>query len=354
MRINYKIFFYLILGALLHLSFISFSQNFNTHIIEKQRLIRAMFYNCENFFDTQNDSIKNDEEFLPEGDKHWTTSKYFEKQNQVSKVITAIGGWSPPDIVGLCEIENSFVLNGLIRNSPLYNFEYKIAHKESPDQRGIDVAMLYQPKKFKLINTDFIKIKFEGSTSTTRDILYASGIIPNNDTLHVFITHWPSRWGGQLESEYKRVHVANIMKQTVDSIFNLFPTANILIMGDFNDEPFNKSVQKVLKAKQDFKNIEKKQLYNLSSVFCDNPNIGTHKYKGKWSVLDQIIVSGNLLLKNTKTCTSEEDIHIYNADFLLEKDNNHLGVKPYRTYIGFKYHGGFSDHLPTFIDFHNN
>ncbi|MBI9065938.1 MAG: endonuclease [Salinivirgaceae bacterium] len=328
-----------------------YSDEINT-IIEKRRFVRVMFYNCENFFDTSNDSLKNDEEFLPNGERHWNDSKYYKKQNNLSKVITAVGGWNPPEIVGLCEIENSFVLDGLTKSSPLYQFEYSLIHKESPDRRGIDVALLYKASKFKPLSTDFIQVRFNNSDSKTRDILYVMGKLSNSDTLHVFVNHWPSRWGGELESEHKRIQVAQIVKNKVDSIFSKYANAKIIIMGDLNDEPSNKSVSKILQANTNLDSIFSAKLYNLTATLYPNNEFGTHKYQGKWGILDHMIVSGNLINDSLKTHVSLDDIHIFNADFLLEPDESFLGVKPFRTYVGFKYNGGFSDHLPVFLDLH--
>lgn len=328
----------------------TFAQNNMTPIVEKKRTLRIMFYNCENFFDTDDDSLKNDGEFLPEGDKHWTISKFYDKQDKVSKVITAIGGWYPPEIVGLCEIENQHVLESLVYKSPLYQSEYKIIHQESPDKRGIDVALLYQPKKFIPVKTCFFKVTFPNSDTKTRDILYCSGITQKNDTLHIFVNHWPSRWGGQLESEYKRVWVASIVKQKVDSIFKRQLHANIIIMGDLNDYPENKSVREILQAHLNTDTVTNNCLYDLTHIKYANAKIKTHKHQGKWGILDHIIVSGNLLSPQAKLKTRPQDVYIYQAPYLLEPDQTYLGVQPFRTYIGFKFHGGFSDHLPVFID----
>ncbi|HAF29210.1 MAG TPA: hypothetical protein DCG75_09205 [Bacteroidales bacterium] len=309
-----------------------------------------MFYNVENLFDTYNDSSINDEEFLPEGDRFWSNHKYYSKLTNIYKVIIAVGGWEPPAIVGLCEIENRKVLNDLVNNTPLVKFEYQIIHKESPDRRGIDVGLLYREELFQPISYEAIPINFPDSPeSKTRDILYVKGIVKKTDTLNIFINHWPSRWGGQLESEDRRIFVASVLKSKVDSIFNSNPESNIIITGDFNDYPNNKSINEVLNASQDFNQIDSIQLYNLSSYFYKSKNIGSHKYQGEWGVLDQFIVSGNLLSQEHKFYTTLNDIHIFNADFLLEPDEGYYGYMPKRTFIGYKYNGGFSDHLPTYL-----
>jgi len=311
---------------------------------------KIMFYNVENLFDTFDDSLKNDEEFLPEGDRFWNNHKYYTKLNHIYKVIVAIGGWNPPAVIGLCEIENRKVLNDLVNNTPLVKFEYQIVHEESPDRRGIDVGLLYRKELFQPLYYEAIPINFpDNPDSKTRDILYVKGITKNSDTLSVFINHWPSRWGGQLESEDRRLFVASVLKAKIDSIFKSNLQSNIIITGDFNDYPHNKSINKVLNASQEFDQIIDNELYNLSSFLYKSKNVGTYKYQGEWGVLDQFIVSGNLLDKENKVFTSLDDIYIFDADFLLEPDEGYFGYKPNRTFIGYKYNGGYSDHLPTYL-----
>lgn len=335
-----RIFFFTFL--FLVLSYLGNSQNNASY--------KILFYNVENLFDTYDDTLINDEEFLPEGNRFWNNYKYYNKLNNIYKVIVAVGKWNPPAIIGLCEIENKKVLNDLINNTPLVKFEYKIIHEDSPDRRGIDVGLLYLEDFFRPISYEAIPIHFpDNPDSKTRDILYIKGIANKTDTLNIFVNHWPSRWGGQLESENRRVFVASVLKSKVDSIFQINPESNVIITGDFNDYPDNKSISNVLNAKQEFDTIENGQLYNLSAHLFKTKNIGTHKYQGEWGVLDQFMVSGSLLQVKNKISTSLDDLHIFNADFLLEPDEGYYGFKPKRTFIGYKYNGGFSDHLPTYL-----
>jgi predicted extracellular nuclease len=320
---------------------------------EKKRDFRIMFYNCENLFDTENDSLINDEDFLPEGKKHWTPDKYWEKQKKKSKVIAAAGGWQFPDLVGLCEIENRKVLNDLIYKTPLSKAEYKIVHYESPDRRGIDVALLYNNKTFKVLFSKAIEVKNpKDPKSKTRDILYTKGLLKNNDTLHVFVNHWPSRWGGQMESEYKRVNAAQTLRKVTDSIQRSNALANIVIVGDFNDEPENKSMKETLGAKEVGERADDNALVNVSWSFQKETGRGSHKYHGVWGMLDQCVVSGALFGNNTSTKTSMVDFTVFNAPFLLEEDDRYLGEQPSRTYRGMRYHAGYSDHLPIILDLH--
>ncbi|NOZ33915.1 MAG: endonuclease [Chlorobi bacterium] len=313
--------------------------------------MRLMFYNCENFFDTYDDTLKIDESFLPTGDHHWTLSKYYKKVYNISKVITAVGQWSLPEIVGLCEIENRKVLEDLTKKTDLKKFHYKIIHKESPDRRGIDVGFLYRPDKFFPINYEAIRVKFPfDANKPTRDILYVKGTNIYKDTLHIFINHWPSRWGGQAETDRKRKFAASVLRAKVDSLFKADNNPNIIIMGDLNDYPTNNSVVKVLRAKTSFDNIQNESLYNLAYYLQEVKGKGSLKHNGEWGVLDQIIVSGILLNKKNKIHTTPDNVHVFEAPFLLEPDNNYTGVKPFRTYLGFKFHDGYSDHLPVYID----
>lgn len=313
-----------------------------------------MFYNVENLFDTENDSLTNDDEFTPDGARFWTKKKYWEKLHHIATTIVAIGGWSPPDIIGLCEVENRQVLDDLCKKSELKNLNYSIIHKESPDKRGIDVALLYQKSTFVPLFYKALKVDFPFSPgSTTRDILYVCGKTKNHDTLHVFVNHWPSRWGGQLESESRRMQAANVLRSEIDSIFTENAKAKIVIMGDFNDYPENKSITDVLKAGANFDNIVSGELYNLSAFIKKTTGLGSLKYEGEWGILDQIIVSGGLLTAQTGLRTSKENAYIFNADFLLTDDEAYAGKKNFRTYSGYTYLGGYSDHLPVLIDLEN-
>jgi predicted extracellular nuclease len=309
-----------------------------------------MFYNVENLFDTKDDPEKRDEEFTPQGEKYWTSYRYSKKLFQIYQVITAVGEWNAPDVVGLCEIENRKVLQDIINRTPLFNAGYEIIHYESPDARGIDVGMLYRSKSFRPLKDYPIPVTFSGSRRSTRDILFVKGVLNNKDTLHIFVNHWPSRWGGQMETEPKRVRAAAILKKQVDSILSVVHNPNIIIMGDLNDYPENKSVTEVLKAiNGPYDTPETDKLYNLAYNLQNKKGQGSHKYQGEWGVLDQIILSGNLLDKNTSPYTDLDNVNVFNADFLLEKDEKNTGKRPNRTYIGYKYHGGYSDHLPVYL-----
>ncbi len=313
--------------------------------------LRIVSYNLENYYDPFNDSLTNDDDFTPEGNHFWTWDKYKDKQKKIYKVLSAIGGWELPEIVGLYEVENEFVLKDLLKNTPLKFRNYEIVHKESPDARGIDVAMLYRSDKFKLISKQFIPIVFPFDTAKkTRDILYARGYTKDNDTLNIFVNHWPSRFGGRSESEMNRQIAAQTLRNKVDSIFRSNSLSNVIIIGDFNDEPEDVSVTDVLKAGHNFDSLAPGQLYNLAWYMKEKRGMGSLKFQGEWGLIDQIIVSNSMLMKNNSIYTSVDNAMVFKADFLTVPDDAFVGDKPFRTFIGFKYNGGFSDHYPIFLD----
>jgi len=329
----------IIVAFLSLLSFKSHSQDFT-----------FVFYNVENLFDIYDDEHINDEEFTPEGQKNWNYDRYIEKIDHISRVLTGIGEWKLPAIVGLCEIENRKVLLDLIDHRLLKEQDYEVIHQNSPDRRGIDVALLYDKNVFSPLVSVWYEIRFKTDTGLrTRDILYVKGEIYQKDTIHVFINHWPSRWGGIEATVPKRVETARQLKEVTDSIFAADNEANILIAGDFNDTPADSSLIKVLNAADDL-GEGAEYLINLMYPIHMEGKEGTLKYRENWEIYDQIIVSSSLMkLENSRLSLSGP--YIYRPDFLITEDERYLGMKPFRTYSGPKYHGGFSDHLPVFVRF---
>lgn len=310
-----------------------------------QENFRIMFYNCENFFDTKDDPEKNDEDFLPNSSHFWTFGRYKEKQRNIAKVISAVGGWETPALVGLCEVENDSVIYALTHYSPLKELNYRYLCTNSPDRRGIDVALLYQRDQFKLISSQSHRIVLE---RPTRDILHATGLVKNGDTLDVFVCHFPSRLGGENETEQLRERVAKELRKQADSISMIRQKPRIVMMGDFNDYPNCKSLYEVLGAKSP---ADLSAVYiNLMLPLIGKESVGSHKFESEWGILDQIIVNQPLLTTPDFILRSNTG-NIFNAGFLLEEDTKYGGKRPFRTYMGMKYHGGYSDHLPVFIDF---
>jgi hypothetical protein len=317
----------------------------------KSQIVRIIFWNVENLYDPYDDTTKLDDEFTSTGAKHWTWSKFSAKLNHVSKTLLAIGEWSPPAIVGMCEVENRYVLNKLIYETPLKPWNYKFIHLESPDLRGVDVAMLYRPAAFKLIACRSVTIRFPFDTlAQTREILAVKGIIFGQDTLSLFINHWPSRRGGYIGSQPRRNYVASVLRKLIDSVQKVQPAANILVMGDFNDEPENESMKKVLSAQTESLPFHDTSLYNLMGIRNRIRKEGTLKFRDQWSTFDQFIISGTVRNGSSGLKAGPENVRIFRPSFLLEEDNNYFGDKLKRTYSGPKYHGGFSDHLPIGLD----
>lgn len=312
-------------------------------IAQPRQSYRIMFYNVENYFDTEDDYETNDDEFLPVGFYHWTQKKFEKKRDDIAKVVEATGN---PAIVGLCEVENRYVLEQLTQHTTLNKHGYAILHKDSPDNRGIDVALLYQVQHFLLIDSAFFKIN---EKRKTREILYAKGVLGNVDTLHIFVNHWPSKVGGEEKSEPYRMEAAKTLRRKIDSILSFNPSANIIAMGDFNDLPNSKPIKEGLKAISVVRSPQQNKLYNLATTLAKKGE-GTSKYKGKWQLVDMIFCSSTMLNGNNSLSCSAQDFTIFKADFLLNADKTYGGVKPKRTLAGPRYIGGVSDHLPVYVD----
>ncbi len=317
----------------------------------KRSTLRVVFYNVENLFDPFNDSITDDETFMPDGDHRWTYTRFRKKCQDIGKVLIAAGDTLPPGIIGLCEVENRFTLHQLLKYTPLGKLGYKIIHYDSPDRRGIDVAMLYRPDKFKPKHHESVPVLFpDPGQRATRDILYVKGIALNTDTLHVFVNHWPSKYRGLMATRPLRFQTGKVLRSRIDSIYNHDPNANILIMGDLNDEPHEPSLTVALGARLDTTGIKANELFNLMANLYDRQGVGTHKFRESWSTIDLFIVSTSLLRGLGQIKVHPYGAQIFIADFLLEDDPAHSGKRPFRTYRGMQYSGGYSDHLPIRLD----
>lgn len=326
----------------------------NQDNLSKDRVpFRVMSWNVENLFDTHHDSLKNDEEFLPEALRHWNYSRYKKKLDDIARVIVAVGEWNPPALVGLCEVENDTVLRDLTRRSPLKNLDYRYVMTNSPDQRGIDVALLYQRDLFKLLSYRSISIPSFKQHRPTRDLLHVSGLLLTGDTLDVFVCHLPSRSGGAKESEPYRLFAAQKLRTEVDSLLKGRFHPQLIIMGDFNDYPTNKSINKILEAEAPpaTSEVSPLKLYHLLARKAKSRDFGSYKYRGEWGLLDHLIVSGTLLDATKNFFTNEEKANVFQPSFLLIDDEKYGDKEPFRTYKGMRYQGGFSDHLPIFTDF---
>lgn len=315
-------------------------------LLKAQESYRIMFYNVENLFDTRDDSLTLDNEFTFKGKKHWSTFRYRSKLKKLAEVVDSVGAGKWPLAIGMAEVENRWVLEDLTGKTVLADGHYGIVHQDSPDRRGIDVALLYRKDLLKMVNTEFLRIPFpENRSIRTRDILYAKGML-GEDTIHFFVCHFPSMLGGERQSEWKRERAAAVLRHKVDSLFAVNPAAGILVMGDLNGKA-NTAAQKVLGTGDADKKIREGKLYHTGRYLLGQ-NYGSYRYRGKWETIDHIIVSGGLLKQSVYR--AERRMKVYRASFLLEEEKGYFGFKPFPTYRGMRYVGGYSDHLPVFID----
>ncbi len=309
----------------------------------------VMFYNVENLFDTEDDPLIKDEEYLPNGERRWSTYRLNAKLNNISKVIANTGHWEPPAIIGLCEIENQYVLERLVNHPVIRNWKYKIIHKNSPDERGIDVAAIYREDVFQPLSYNYFSpVARNMPVPATREILYVSGVLAGIDTLHLYFNHWPSRYGGLMETRRSRQRAATRLFNEVVTLQQSHRNPAIIIMGDFNDQPEDDSMTGFLKASL-YPGNDPVQLYNLSYAW-QKEGKGTLKHQAMWNIFDQIIISGSLFRPNGRQLyTTPSDAIILEAPFLFQKDERYTGRKLFRTYEGYKYAGGYSDHLPVLL-----
>jgi predicted extracellular nuclease len=342
-----NILLFLFISTVFHISGQDLSQTKNSTTV--------VFYNVENLFDIIDDPATKDEEFTPESLKKWDNEKYEKKINDLANVLSSINENELPGIIGLAEVENDNVLEALVSSSKLKKGNYGIVHYESKDERGIDVALLYSKNQFKLIESKPIPVVFGFDiVDVTRDILYVKGVTNDGKTCHIFVNHWPSRTLGEQESEIKRITAAVTLRKEVDNILNYENDARILIMGDFNDEPTNKSLLQILNATNKRKNINNRDLYNLMYDIHNIGTTGTITYQNAWQVFDQIIVSPALLKKGNGYYVNFDDGRIYSNESMLFT-NPETGFKsPDRTYGGDSYYGGVSDHLPVYVVIKND
>lgn len=334
---------YLFFLIVLFISQSAFSQSNNN-----ERVASFMFYNVENLFDTKKDSINNDGEFTPEGVRRWNYTRLRKKWADIAKVITNAGGWNLPVVVGLCEVENRWVLTSLLEQTGLANLSYGVIHYDSPDNRGIDVAMFYLKNRMSVIESKPIDVNFGPNERPTRDILFVKGVIDSIDTIYMMVNHWPSRYGGAAVTQPKREKAAEIVRSISDSIRIINPNSKIIIMGDFNEPAKSDVFTQTLGA-----GIPSDTTWLVSPALEMSPdNLGTLKYRHTWDIFDMFIISRPVLEGTKGYKMIEPHMKIVDLPFLLQPDHNYGGQKLFRTYEGFKYTGGYSDHLPVWIDLH--
>jgi predicted extracellular nuclease len=312
---------------------------------QELRYVRLMIYNVENLFDTKDDSLRADNDFLPGGVMNWNYTRYIKKINSLYKTIVAAGSWYPPSIVAFCEVENRRTLEDLVYGTYLAKYDYRIIHEDSPDQRGIDVCLIYRADSLKLIDFKYwIPSNIRKEDFITRSVLYVRFAV-RDDTLHLIVNHWPSRRGGVLAGERLRSKISDMVREKADSISRgRSSDTKIIIAGDFNCTPDDREIRTLV----DTGNSDL-HLTDLSRCPAEEGN-GTYRYMGAWEMIDQVIVSGSLLSSKNGLFTSQKMLKIFNPDFLLKKDPKYPGLSPFSTYHGYRYQGGFSDHLPVLLD----
>lgn len=317
---------------------------------KKYKALCVAFYNLENLFDTIDDPNKNDEEFLPNGKNNWNSKKYLTKIENISYVISQIGDeiqTKGPVVIGVSEVENKNVLEDLIASPALSPLNYGYVLVEGPDKRGVDVALLYKKNNFSVTNVRSVTLKISGKTDWfTRDQLVVTGML-DGEKFNFIVNHWPSRSGGEKRSAPLRNAAADLCKSLADSIYKSDTSSKIIIMGDLNDDPTNKSLIQHLLVKGNEEEVKQGDLFNPMYNLFKKDGIGSLAYKDKWNLFDQIIVSKSLIEKDK---SSYRFLHarIFNKNFLVQKDGAFAGY-PFRTFAGGNWMGGYSDHFPSYI-----
>lgn len=304
--------------------------------------LRVVFYNTENLFDFRHDSLTSDFAYLPDGSRRWTPWRYVEKLRRVAEVIASIGGDRAPELVGLCEVENDSCLRDLTRRSPLRSAGYRYVMSHGDDPRGIDVALLYRHEHFRLLGQaeHAVPVQRLRADGHARPVLHVSGELLTGDTLDVLVCHWPSRLGGARASEPLRQLAATVVQAICDSLVRVRANPLFLVMGDLNESPDGRAVSQ-LEGGAGLVSLAH-TAHPVFPVRRRSDCSGTYRYKGRWEQLDQMLVS--------PAVPSSSSLNIYNAPFLLEKEPVYGGLRPFRTFNGLRYKGGYSDHLPIYAD----
>lgn len=324
----------------------SFAQEPDTYQIRT-----IAFYNLENLFDTKNDSLVYDDDRTPDGKDQWTPLRYTHKIEHMAKVLSEIGSKenkTAPDIIGVCEVENLGVLEDLVHHEFLSAFNYGIVHFDSPDERGIDVALLYKKAAFVPVNFNshrLLLFKLDGKRDYTRDQLIVEGLL-DNEQIYFLVNHWPSRSGGEARSRPFRVEAAKLNKRIIDSVRRFNTYAKIISMGDFNDDPIDPSFKKVLKVEKNSKKLDSTSLYGPMEKLYRKGR-GSLAYRDKWNLFDQFYMTSSLI-NNPNEGYRYWKTGIFTPPYLLDPKGRYKGY-PLRTYAGGSYIGGYSDHFPVYL-----
>ena len=320
-----------------------------------QKPYKVVFYNLENWFDTINDPNKNDEEYLPEGERKWTTYRYNQKLANMSRVLFDIAAKDKnfPTVIGVSEIENRLVLEDLLATPKFEKTNYRIVHYDSPDRRGVDCAFFYRPDQFKLEGSEAHRVSFPGRPNFyTRDLVAMWGKI-EGEPFYFIVSHWPSRLGGKERSQYSRDHVAAQCKHICDSVRKVNPATKVVIMGDFNDDATDESVVEVLGAKGKIEKVGKNDMFNPFYAML-KAGYGTLAYRDSWNLFDNIVVSENLAtgstgaLKLQKADNSKFYGNIFISPYMIQREGQYKNY-PLRSFVGSNFQNGYSDHFPVYI-----
>ncbi len=296
--------------------------------------IRIMWYNVENLFHPENDTIPGDDEFTPDGVRRWTYARYRKKLTAISKVIVAAGEWDPPDLLGLCEVEDARVLEDLIQHPILAPYHYHYIHQDSPDRRGMDVACLFRVKRIQPVGWEVIKSEYSRGNEGTRDIVHFWGSWGQHDSLDIFLVHLISKYGGAGATAGVRKRQVTQLVRLADSVHGGRKSSLTILAGDFNDSMEGYSLVPIREGHLGDD--------TLVRVHMDGP-LGTYKYQGDWNQIDRFLVGGQLATYSIRGS-------ILTLPVLLSHDAIFGGVIPHRTYVGYLYQGGISDHLPILLD----
>jgi hypothetical protein len=313
-------------------------------------MVAVGFYNFENLFDTVNTPRVLDHDFTPEGSNNWTGERYLEKLEHLSGVIAEVGIDLNPDglaVLGVSEIENRDVLEDFVKQKAIRKRNYQIIHYDSPDRRGVDVALMYNPTYFEYESSQSLPVNLvdKGDTLFTRDILYVSGKM-NGEPMHFMVGHWPSRSGGEKRSQGKRNAAADVCRVMYDSLLSTDPNVKVVLMGDLNDDPVSPSLVEHIRAEGKLKKLDPDEMYNpMLRPF--QKGAGTTAWRDAWSLFDQVVVSYGFVNKDAGGYQFYKS-NIHNPKHLCQKTGRYKGY-PYRTYSGGQYIGGYSDHFPVFV-----
>lgn len=318
----------------------------------RYRVFGVAFYNLENLFDTINTNGTYDLEYTPKGARQWDTRKYQSKIHNLAYAISQLTSKTTPKgpaILGVSEVENRSVLEDLVNDPQIRDMNLQIVHHDSPDRRGIEVSLLYNPRFFRFESVENHRLVIPTYESfRTRDQMCVTGLL-GDKRVSIIVNHWPSRTGGQEQSNWLREAAASLSLQIADSVWAVDPSRGVIIMGDLNDDPDDKSVAKVLGAKKDPKGVAAHGFYNPWWRLLRDKGIGTLAYRSQWTLFDQIIISGNLLSDNAEADGLQFVTQkVHNHDFLMDKQGTRQGY-PLRTFASGIWLNGYSDHLPTEI-----